>query len=133
MTEPRIIDSAPFHSLRTSIRQSTTQYRYANDNSESLIQPESGYAYAYNIAEVETALGLYEGICYTKTAVEQTKLSQQEQLIQLGSQLCAHSPDETVRHFAQRVVAHFIGEELERSGELLNMIAGDNLNDEPTH
>jgi hypothetical protein len=123
----KIENKTSFNVLRTSIRQSTTQFRYANDNSKSLIQPESGYAYAYNISEVETALGVFENLTYKKSSSDIKRMTAEESLIQLGSQLCAHCPDEDVRHFAQKVVAHFIGEELQRSGELITLLAGDNL------
>lgn len=129
METAKIENKSSFNALRTSIRQSTTQFRYANDNSKSLIQPESGYAYAYNISEVETALGVFENLTYQRSSKDIKRMTAEESLIQLGSQLCAHCPDEDVRHFAQKVVAHFIGEELQRSGELITLLAGDNLED----
>lgn len=122
-------DNQSFSVLKSSIRQSTTQFRYANDNSESLIKPESGYAYAYNIAEVETALACYE-VSLSPGTIDTDSLTKEEKLIQMGSQICANCADDEAREFAQTVVAHFIGEELERSGKILELLAGDSLDDD---
>jgi hypothetical protein len=121
-----------FTTLRTAIRQSTTQFRYANDNSKSLLKPESGYAYAYNIAEVETALACYE-VSLDPVLPALDTLSKAEKIIQMGSQICANCTDDYAREFAQTVVAHFIGEEMERSGQILELLAGDSLDDETEH
>ena len=121
-----------FEILQSSIRASTTQFRYANDNSESLIKPESGFAYAYNIAEVESALACYKVTLGPEDVIDDEKMTQEEKIIQMGSQICANCEDDYAREFAQKVVAHFIGEELERSGQLISMIAEDSL-DDPKH
>lgn len=46
--------------LRQRIRQTGKQFRYNNDNSESIFHPKQGFAYGYDIAQVERALDEFE-------------------------------------------------------------------------
>lgn len=46
--------------LRQKIRQSGKQFRFSNDNSESIFHPRQGFAYGYEISAVEDALDEFE-------------------------------------------------------------------------
>jgi hypothetical protein len=50
----------PFYTLRQQVRQAGKQYRYNNDNSDSLFHPKGGFVHAYDIAQVEAVLDAYE-------------------------------------------------------------------------
>lgn len=50
----------PFYTLRQAIRRAYRQYRHNDDNSQSIFHPKKGFISAYDIADVENALDIYE-------------------------------------------------------------------------
>ena len=118
----------PFLELRQAIRKSMQQFRYATDNSKSLINPEDGFAYAHNTLEVEAALTKYEFSLPTILKTKANLMTKQESLIQMGSILCASCEDPEIRNFAQEVVAYFIGEQMEQEGTIAELIAAEQEN-----
>lgn len=50
----------PFYVLRKHISRHVEEYRYPTDTSRSLFNPQHGFAKAYSIPGVESALDVYE-------------------------------------------------------------------------
>jgi len=121
----------PFLQLRRIVRNSVHQFRHSNDNSESLFHPEKGFVYAYDIGTIEEALSDYEETLPTAFIDSHRHITKEEELIQLGSRLCAACEDTGAREFAQEVVAYLIGEQMERNGSLASLMT-DTLELEPS-
>jgi len=83
-----------------------------------MFHPEMGFVNAYDIPEVEAALANYEATLPTALQNDQATPSREEELIQMGSQICAVCPDPELRGFAQQVVAYFIGQQMETDGTI---------------
>ena len=96
----------PFVKLRRIIRQSATQFRKNNDNSESIFHPKNGFTYGYDIPEVEAALDEYEQSLPYEFRQERVQLTLEEQIMKVGAEICVSHPSMDARDFARTVLAY---------------------------
>jgi len=96
----------PFVKLRRIIRQSATQFRRNNDNSESIFHPKNGFTYGYDIPEVEAALDEYEQTLPYEFKQERTELTLEEKIMKVGAEISVSHTSMDARDFARTVLAY---------------------------
>jgi hypothetical protein len=115
-----------FAELRASIRKASQQFRNNDDNSESIFHPLGGFISGYNLAEVDAALDIYEAQLPSEFQESRQVILREDEIIQLGSQICAEHQSEEVRYFAQSVVAYFIAKGLAANSNPFHLVRSSN-------
>lgn len=96
----------PFYTLRQTIRKAQRQFRYNDDNSDSLFHPKRGFVAAYDINEVETALDVYEATLGSEYQESLPKLTPEEQLLKQANQIADCHPSLDARNLAKGVIEY---------------------------
>ncbi len=98
----------PFTVLKRKIKQSARQFRYSNDNSESLFHPDNGFAYGYVIDKVEAALTAYEETLDSSYIKEDdSPLNTRQHLLKEAELLNQVHPSKDVRSFTADII-HYL-------------------------
>jgi len=118
----------PLATLRQTIRQAGKQYRYSDDNSQSLFHPDQGFTYAYDISLVEKALEEFEKQVTSINYQPGSGHRIEQELIKEAQQLVATSTDVAVRDFARSVAAYLIINKLPDSEESEDRVVSITVN-----
>lgn len=99
----------PFTVLKRKVKQSAKQFRYSNDNSESLFHPDAGFAYGYAIEKVEAALNAYEETLDSSYVKEDEEpLTTRQYLIKEAELLKQVHPSKDVKSFSDDVLQYLL-------------------------